>query len=63
MWHIQERQKTHAGSSWRNLKERDPLEDLGVDDRILLKNFLNKWNGMMRAVLIWLMTGTNVWLL
>jgi len=28
-----------------NLKERDHLEDLGLDDRIILKRILKKWGG------------------
>jgi hypothetical protein len=27
----------HTGFWWRNLRERDPLEDPGVDGRIILK--------------------------
>jgi hypothetical protein len=26
-----------AGFWWRNLKERDPLQDLGIGERIILK--------------------------
>jgi hypothetical protein len=29
--------EVHAGFWWRNLRERDHLEDVGVDKRILLK--------------------------
>ena len=29
--------KVHSGVWWRNLKKRDTLEDLRVDERIILK--------------------------
>ena len=35
----------HAGFWWRNLTERDNLENLGVDRRIISKWIFNKWNG------------------
>jgi hypothetical protein len=35
----------HTESWWGNLRERDHLEVLGVDGRIILKLFLNKWDG------------------
>jgi hypothetical protein len=30
---------------WRNLKERDHLEDLGVDLSMVINYILKKWNG------------------
>ena len=35
MWHLWGRGEVRAGFWWRNLSERDRLEDLGVDGRIL----------------------------
>jgi hypothetical protein len=32
----------HAGFWWGNLKERDHLEDLGIDRRIILKWIFKK---------------------
>jgi hypothetical protein len=36
MWHIWWRGEVHSGFWWGNLTERDPLEDSGVDGRIIL---------------------------
>ena len=33
----------HTGFWWRNLSERDHLEDRGVDCRIILKWIFRKW--------------------
>jgi len=31
------RAEVHTGFRWRNLRERDNVEDLGFDERIILK--------------------------
>jgi len=35
----------YAGFWWRNLRERDNLEDPGVDARIILRWIFTKWDG------------------
>jgi hypothetical protein len=36
--------KQHTGCWWGNLRERDHLEDLGIDGRIILKRIFLKWD-------------------
>ena len=42
MWDIRGRGMVHAGFWWGNLRERDHLEDLDVDGRIILKRTYNR---------------------
>ena len=52
MWHVLERGEVHTEFWWGNLKERDHLEDLGVDESIILKLIFKNsdweiWTGSM----------------
>ena len=58
MWDVSGRGMVHTGFWWGNLRERDHLEYLGVDGRIILNgpltDSLETWTG-----LVWLRVGTN----
>jgi hypothetical protein len=53
------KEEVHKEFRWGNLKERDHMEDSGVDGRIIFRCIFGKknrgWTG-----LIWLMIGTGV---
>jgi hypothetical protein len=38
------RREVHTGFRWGNLRERDYLEDLSIDGKIILKWIFKKWN-------------------
>ena len=50
--------KEHTGFWWGKLRERDHLEDKGVDRRIILKGIFRCWDGALTA-LIWLGRGRD----
>jgi hypothetical protein len=45
MLHIWGSTEVHTGFWWGKLRERDNLENLGVDGRIILKWIFKKWDG------------------
>jgi hypothetical protein len=40
MWHVGGTEEVHTGIWWEGLRERDHLEDPGVDGRIILNHIL-----------------------
>jgi len=42
VYHVWGRVEMYAGFCWRNLRERDHLEDPGVDGRIILRRIYRK---------------------
>jgi hypothetical protein len=52
------RGEVHTGFWWGNLKERDHLEDPGIDGRIIFRWIFRKWDVRVWTELIWLWTGT-----
>jgi len=49
----------NTGFWWGNPRERDHLEDTGVDGRIILRWILKNWDVEAWAGLIWLKIGTG----
>jgi hypothetical protein len=47
-----------TGLWWGNLRERDHLEDLDVEGRIILKWIFKKWANGTLTGFIWLRIGT-----
>ena len=63
MWHVSGRSEMYTGFWCGNLKERDHLEELGVDGSIILESVLKKWDERTWTGLIWFRLGKNVGLL
>ena len=51
--------EVRTGFWWRDLTERDQLEDLCIDGRIILKWVFKKWDGEGWAGVIYLRIGTG----
>jgi hypothetical protein len=47
----------YTGFWWENLRERDQLEEPGLDERIIVKRIFKNWE--VWTGLIWLRTGTG----
>jgi hypothetical protein len=53
------RGEVYTGFWWGNLRERDDLEDLGIDGRIIFKWIFRKWGVGVWTGLSWLRIGTG----
>jgi len=53
------RGEVYRGFLWGNLRERDHLEDPGVDGRIILRWIFRKWDVGAWTGLSWLGIGTG----
>ena len=59
MWHLWGRGEVHTWFWWGNLKERDHLEDSGVDVSIILRWIFRKWELGAWTGSGWLRIGTG----
>jgi hypothetical protein len=59
MWHVWETGEVYIGFWWRNLRERDHLEDLDVDGRMILKSIVKMWDENTWTGLNWFRIGTR----
>jgi len=50
MWHTWARGEVHTEFLWGKVREREHLEDLGVDGRIILRHMFRKWDGDMYCI-------------
>ena len=59
VWHLWGIVEVYTRFWWGNLRERDHLEDPGVDGKIILRWIFRKWDVWAWTVLIWLRSGTG----
>jgi hypothetical protein len=52
-WHLLERGEKQVWIWWKNMQQSSRLEDLGVDDRVVLKLMLRKQDGRTRTGFMW----------
>jgi hypothetical protein len=53
------RVEVYTGFWWGNLRERDNLEDPGVDGRVILRLVFRKWDVRTWTGSLWLGIGTG----
>jgi len=52
------REEVYTGFWWGNMREREHLEDTGIDGRIILRWIFRKWDVEALTGTMWLRTGT-----
>ena len=53
------REDVYTGFCWGNLRERDQLEDPGVDGRVVLTWIFRKWDVGTKTISIWFRIGSG----
>jgi len=46
MWPVWGRSEVHTGFWWGDLRQRNHLEDTGINGRIILRWIFKRWNGL-----------------
>ena len=59
MQHVSGRGEVYTGFRWVNLKEKDHLEDPGLDGNIILRWMFRKWDVRAWTGSSWLRIGTG----
>ena len=60
MWHVWRKGEVCTRVWWGNLRERDHWGDQDLDERIILRRILRKWEGVVGTRWGWLRIGTGV---
>jgi hypothetical protein len=61
MWHVWGGRETHSGFLYVKVRDKDHLEELGVEGKIILELMLKKSSGWAWTEFIWLRIGTSVY--
>jgi len=61
MQHVWGREEVYTGFWWGNLRERDQLEETGIDGKIILRWIFRKWSMVAWTGFICLWLGTGGW--
>jgi len=59
MWHALEIGEVHTEFWWDNLRERDHLEDLDLDGRVIFKWIFRKWDPGVWTGFLWIRIRTG----